>query len=66
MFTYVIVPRALLEKLFSSFSLPLPETFKTPDLAFLSPTDSLPSNVSRDDVAYVGVFASLVDGSFPC
>jgi hypothetical protein len=54
----VIVTRALLEKLFSSFSLPLPDEFKTPNLSFLSSNDTLPSGVSEEEVAYIGAFVS--------
>jgi hypothetical protein len=54
----VIITRALLESLFSSFSLTLPEQFKTPDLSPLDPTDSLPSSVSKEEVAYIGMFVS--------
>lgn len=57
-FTYVIVTRALLERLFSSFALSLPEAFKTPRLSFLSPNDTLPSSISPEEVAYIGTFVS--------
>ena len=50
----MIVTRAFLENLFSSFSLPLPDVFKTPDVAILSPNDTLPSSVSEEEVAYTG------------
>jgi len=53
-YTYVIVTRALLENLFSSFSLPLPDEFKIPEVELLSPNDTLPSGVSEEEVAYVG------------
>jgi len=48
--------RALLEELFSSFSLPLPDQFKTPD--FMSPVygNGLPSGVIEEEVAYVCAF----------
>jgi len=48
--------RALLENLFSSFSLPLPDVLKTPDVTLLGPNDTLPSSVSEEEVAYVGAF----------
>ena len=50
----MIITRALLETLFSSFSLPLPDEFKTPTVQLLSPNDTLPSGVSEEEVAYVG------------
>ena len=53
-YTYVIITRALLENLFSSFSLPLPDEFKTPDVELRSPNDTLPSGVSEEEVSYVG------------
>ena len=54
----MIVTRAFLEKLFSSFSLPLPDSFNTSNsqLSTLSPNDTLPSGVSDEGVAYVGAF----------
>jgi len=52
----VIVTRALLEKLFSSFSLPLPDEFKTPNSLYLAPNDTLPSSVNEEDLAYIGAF----------
>ena len=51
--TYVIVTKAFLENLFSSFSLPLPDVFKTPGVSILSPNDTLPSGVSMEEVALV-------------
>jgi len=53
----VIVTRAFLENLFSSFSLPLPDVFKTPRVTLLSPNDTLPSGVSEEEVAYTGASA---------
>jgi len=53
----VIVTRAFLENLFSSFSLPLPDVFKTPDVTLLSPNDTLPSGVNEEEVAYIGASA---------
>jgi len=52
----VIVTKAFLENLYSSFSLPLPDTFKTSEFVFVSPNDTLPSSVSEEEVAYVGAF----------
>ena len=52
----MIVTKALLENLFSSFSLPLPDMFKTPAVPLLSTNDTLPSGVSEEEVAYVGAF----------
>jgi hypothetical protein len=54
----VIITRAFLEELFSSFLLSLPDAFKTPTIAFLSPNDTLPSGVSEEEVAYIGAFVS--------
>ena len=54
----MIVTRAFLENLFSSFALSLPDVFKTPELSFLSPNDTLPSGVSEEEVAYIGAFVS--------
>jgi len=45
-----------MEKLFSSFSLPLPDEFKTSRGLLPSPLDVLPSGVDEEDVAYVGAF----------
>ena len=59
----MIVTRGLLEGLFSSFSMSLPNQFKTPNLSFLSSNDSLPSNVNQSDVAYVGMFIPCADSS---
>ena len=57
MFTYVIVTRALLEELFSSFSLPPPDVFKVgPGVPLLIPNDTLPSGISDEEVAYVCAF----------
>jgi len=53
----VIVARAFLEKLFSSFSLPLPDQFKTPDPSPTSPNDTLPSGISEEEVGYISAFA---------
>ena len=50
------VTRAFLENLFSSFSLPLPDRFKTPEVPLLSTNYTLPSGVSEDEVAYIGAF----------
>jgi len=50
----VIVARAFLEKLFSSFSLPLPDLFKTPNLSLLHANETLPSGVSEEEVGYIG------------
>ena len=55
-YTYVIITKAFLEGLFSSFALSLPDAFKTPRLSFLSPNDTLPSGVSKEEVAYIGTF----------
>jgi len=63
LFTYVIVTRALLEELFSSFSMSLPDKFKTPNLSFLSSNDSLPASVNQSDVAYIGMFVSRANSS---
>jgi len=52
-----------MERLFSSFSLPLPEVFKTPSLSFLSPNDTLPPGVSGEEVAYIGTSVSCADSS---
>ena len=52
----MIVTKALLEKLFSSFSLPLPDEFETPGFPLVSPNDTLPSGVSEEEVAYVCAF----------
>ena len=52
--TYVIVTRAFLENLFSSFSLPLPDVFKTPEVPLLGPNEKLPSGVSEEEVVYAG------------
>ena len=49
----MIVTRAFLEKLFSSFSLPLLYLFETPGLV---PNDTLPSGVSEEEVAYICAF----------
>ena len=48
--------RAFLENLFSSVSLPLPDVFKTPAVPLLSPNDTLPSGVSKEELAYIGAF----------
>jgi len=48
--------RAFLENLFSSVSLPLPDVFKTPVLPLLSPNDTFPSGVSKEELAYIGAF----------
>lgn len=56
----MIVAKTLMERLFSSFSLSLPDIFETPTIS-LSPNDSLPSTVSEGEVAYIGTFASYVD-----
>ena len=57
----MIITRAFLETLFSSFSLSLPDAFKTPNPSLLSPNDTLPSGVSEEEVAYVGSLASRAD-----
>jgi len=53
-FTHVIITRAFLENLYSSFSLPLPDEFKTPKGPLLSRNDTLPFNFGEEEVAYVG------------
>lgn len=50
-----------MEKLFSSFSLSLPDEFKTPSISFLSPNDTLPSGVSEEEVAYIGAVILCTD-----
>ena len=65
----MIVPRAFLDGLYSRtpFFLTLPDEFKTPNISFLSTNDSLPSNVNREDVAYIGAFVSRADNTtIPC
>ena len=57
----MIITRAFLEGLFSSFSLPLPNVFKTPNPSLLSPNDTLPLGVSKEEVAYIGTFVSCAD-----
>ena len=52
----MIVTRTFLEKLLSSFSLPLPDDFKTTFLPILIPGDALPSGVSEEEVVYTGTF----------
>ena len=55
----MIVTRAFLESLFSSFSLPLlplPHVPRTPGFPLVSPNDTLPSGVSEEDLAYVCAF----------
>ena len=52
----MIVTRTFLESLFSSFSLPLPDDFKTPVLPILIPGDTLPPSVIEEEVAYTGTF----------
>jgi len=42
-----------MEKLFSSFSLPLLDIKEPPGL---SPNDTLPSGVSEEEVGYIGAF----------
>ena len=59
----MIITRAFLEGLFSSFSISLPDVFKTPNLSLLSPNDTLPSGISGEEVAYIGTFVSCADGS---
>ena len=52
----MIVTKEFLEKLFSSFSLPLPDLLKTPRRLFFGPNDTLPSSVSEEEVGHVGAF----------
>jgi len=52
----VIVTRAFLENLFDSFSLSLPDEFKTPPVPLLSTNDMLPSGVNEEEVASVRAF----------
>ena len=52
----MIVARAFLEELLSSFSLPLPDVFKTSIVSLPNPDDTLPSNVSEEEVAYICAF----------
>ncbi|KAF9647470.1 hypothetical protein BDM02DRAFT_3270255 [Thelephora ganbajun] len=54
--TYIYTPKSLIDKLFTSFSIPTPEKFKTTDLSSLGSTDTLPSNVKPDDVSYIAKF----------
>jgi len=52
----MIVMRALLEELFSSFSLPLPDQFKIPDFMALDRGNTLPSDLIEEEVAYICAF----------
>jgi len=52
----VILTRALLENLFSSFLLPLPDELKTPRGPSPIPSYMLPPGVSKEEVADLGAF----------
>jgi len=52
----VIITKAFLGKLFSSFSLPLPDEVENYRVN-LYPNDTLPSGVSKEEVGYIGAFA---------
>jgi len=53
-FARVIVTKVFLEHLFSSFSLPLPDVSKIPEVPLSSPNDVLPSGVNEEELAYTG------------
>ena len=61
----MIITRAFLDELFSSFSLSLPDVFKTPNLSSLSPNDTLPLGVSEEEVAYIGALVSCAGIPIP-
>jgi len=54
----VIVTKSLLEKLFSSFSLPLPPIFEFPVFPALGANDPLPLGVNKEELSYIGALVS--------
>ena len=53
-FTYAFIPRDLLRDLFGVYGMDLPARFTEPDLTSLDPNDTIPPNINRSTISYLG------------